>query len=127
MQRLAERLSVRAGNPDSHKRKARYLRYASSHCGLYYFFLVLLMLLKGGCRQHDPDCAADATQGHARSPPDIQLPERENEMSSVCERREAMWLCVRACERICVSVCGGKGENREDGVAVKVVSCTGQK
>lgn len=79
------------------------------HQATVEIFFVSLMLLKGGCRQRDPHRASDATQGHARSPPDIQLPERENEMSSVCERREASYVVVRVC--VCLYV----GEGTEQG------------
>lgn len=56
---------------DGHWRKAGYLRYLSIRAAWRVIFCVLQMQLKDACRQHDPRCASDATQGHERSPSDI--------------------------------------------------------
>lgn len=127
VQRLAKRLSVRAGNPDSHKRKARYLRYASSHCGLFFFFWSCWCCWRaaaGNTTLTVPLTPLKVTHAH----PLTFSCRRERMRCRVYVRGGKLCgcACVWVCERICVCVWGG-GENREDGVAVKVVSCTGQK
>lgn len=94
--------------PDSagdRQRKPGYLRYLSGNREGFFFF-VLQMQFKDACRQHDPRCASDATQGHAHSPSDI------HSLQTVREEE-----CVLLRERM--------GEGREgaseDGVAVKVI------
>lgn len=87
-------------NTGGHWRKAGYLRYLSGY--REGFFFVLQLQFKDACRQHDPRCASDVTQGHAHSPSDIHS--LQTERKSVCYwARE--W---------------GKGGS-EDGVAVKVI------
>lgn len=66
-----------------HWRKAGYLRFLSGYReGFIFEGFVLQMQFKDACRQRDPRCASDVTQGHAHSPSDIHSLQTESE--SVC-------------------------------------------
>jgi len=45
------------------------------------------MQFKDACRQHDPRCASDVTQGHAHSPSDIHSLQTESERECVLLRK----------------------------------------